>query len=254
MKSTLLHSLLAVLLSISSSVFAKNVSIYPIEQQGSVENPVTYFINNEESSQMSVEVITEQLSLSEEGIEVVVPTKDLKVDPIQFLLKGKSLQYLKVQLKEGHLLEDKEQAYRITIRFFPLALKVDDDRPKPKQEFTSLKIYYYVAPKKQSLDVGISDAFIHGNILSIHMFNRGNVHTRLKNPQIVLRSKDGFKMQIDDPQILKGLSDEQIFSNSSRQFYISLPDTYSKPLERIELKVQGGNLNNKTFSFEPTNN
>lgn len=180
-------------------------------------------INTDKVNPIAIRVRAAQWQLDSEGHDVRNPTDDLVLFPIQFILPAGSRRSIRVAPRE-HLAPEVERSYRVFVQEVPIDLLGENQVISGVRLITSYATAFYVAPSLALSKLTIEGSSKDQHQLSFTLVNNGNAHTHLHKLSITVL-QDGKEHLIEDPEVLKGIYNENILAHSRRNFTFSWPDS-----------------------------
>jgi len=234
-----------------SSCEGAGLAMHPMEQHVIPTKSAVYIASNQQDKAIAVEVIIERWTITEEGEEKREVTNELVAYPSQFILKGHTFKKIKVGLRHPVHNLDCEKCYRVTIRELPISLEPEPPGTYRIYQASAYRTSYYLQPRSGQPNLELIEIKFHNSILTTRFRNSGTIHCHLRNPELILTTRSGQRIKIDDEEVLKSINGENMHAKITRIFHFDLAQI-ELPQDivggSLQFKDQGF-LENKTFQL-----
>jgi fimbrial chaperone protein len=237
-----LAALLALLSPVAGRAFELRPMTQTFEPSGRAVNG-TFEVHNDLDEEVAVTMTIKSRTVDAKGVETLKDTKDFSVFPTETMLKGKSVQVVRVKWLGASALPS-ERSYRI------IAEEVQLKQPKTQsadQSGIKLVLRYggtiYVAAPQFRADVVVASAKEiagdKGAVLELDLENRGGRHAIIDKPSLSVKV-GGTTRRLSAAELEKALNGENILAGSTRR--IRLPWPEGLPAGTIEAKLDASFL------------
>lgn len=207
---------LILILLFSPFIYAFNFN--PMSQAielGENQKSVQFFLENDTSEKMAVELSVRERKMDENGKETLPATTEMTIFPPQMVIPPNEKRTIRVSWTGSKELKE-EKAFRVIAEQLPLKV---DEKQKKKSGIQMLMKYMaalYVTPKDAEAKLKVLSTETRGADLVIELLNEGSKHQVLTKPTLTFKQP---KVSIG-PDQLTGMTGENILANSKRRFVI----------------------------------
>jgi fimbrial chaperone protein len=232
------------------------ISVSPLSATLNLDKARSHLLivtNTNPNQAVAVRVRAVHWQLDEKGRDVRSPTDALVLFPFQFILPAGGRRSIRVSPRIS-LSPEVEQSYRVLVQQVPVDLTGNNEAHSGIRLMTSYATAFYIAPSKPFSQLEIESSTKEENKLSFTLVNKGNAHTHLHRLSITV-IQDGREYLIEDPEVLKGIYNENLLANSQRDFTLNWPKSLKKTLDfktpmTLQLKISCESCGGKTVYIE----
>lgn len=225
------------------AVDARGLAVSPMEQFALPGKSVIYYASNRLPKAVAVEVVIEEWTISEDGREILTPSKDFIAYPFQFILKGNTVKNVKVGPRDPKKRYPYEKTFRVTIKELPISLDPEEPGTYRIYQASAYKTSLYIASKKARPDLKLVESKLEEGLLSLRFHNQGSAHIHLRNPLLRVQLNDGKEVEIKPGEIFHGLIGENMHAQIMRHFVLDLSkQEWVDKVESATLQFLDGDL------------
>ena len=190
---------------------------------------VITIVNSSGGKTIPVSISVTTWSINPDGSENNIPSNDLLVFPRQLILKSKERRSVRIAPRSKSK-PAIEKTYRIIIEELPINMDAAQTKQSGVNVLLAYRTAFYLLPNNPTSNLNLEHIQVGNNYYLFSIKNSGNTHTHLRHLKLSFMQNDILKQYIESEDLIN-FSGENLFANSSRQFYWFWPKGFTDDID-----------------------